>query len=83
MKGDRTWAPDAFTGAVTGALAGGVVLAFRWIIEHGQSAFLPDGRVGNYESLPAWAVVALPLGGGWLLGLVFERLRRLGAPTGG
>jgi len=61
-------------GAVTGLLAGMVVLAFRWVIEASQRAFLPDGQLGNYEALPAWAILALPIGGGLLLGLVFERL---------
>ncbi len=61
-------------GALTGALAGLVVLAFRWVIEEGQSSFLPGARVGGYEELPAWAVLALPLGGGLVLGLAFERL---------
>lgn len=61
-------------GAVTGLLAGGVVLAFRWLIEAAQRAFLPGGRLGNYEALPDWAMVALPTVGGLLLGLVFERL---------
>jgi len=61
-------------GAVSGLLAGMVVLAFRWAIETGQSAFLPGGQLGNYEALPPWAILALPLGGGLLLGLAFERL---------
>ena len=61
-------------GAVTGLLAGLVVLAFRWAIETGQRSFLPGGQLGNYEALPAWAILALPVIGGLVLGLVFERL---------
>ena len=61
-------------GAVTGLLAGGVVLAFRWLIETSQRAFLPDGRLGNYEALPDGVMLALPLLGGLVLGMVFERL---------
>ena len=61
-------------GALTGLLAGMVVLAFRWVIEVSQRAFLPGGELGNYEALPGWAIFALPVGGGLLLGLAFERL---------
>lgn len=61
-------------GAVTGLLAGMVVLAFRWVIEASQRAFLPGGTLGNYEALPDWAMLALPIAGGLVLGLVFERL---------
>ena len=62
-------------GAATGVVSAGAVLAFRWLIEHSQVLFLPGGIVGNYEALAPWAVVALPVGGGLVLGLVFERLR--------
>ena len=61
-------------GAVTGLLAGAVVLAFRWVIEASQRAFLPGGQLGNYEALPGWALLALPVAGGLVLGLVFDRL---------
>ena len=61
-------------GAVSGLLAGLVVLAFRWVIEAGQRGFLPGGLLGNYEALPGWAMLALPVGGGLALGLAFERL---------
>lgn len=57
-----------------GVLSGGVVLLFRWSIESSQLLFLSD-HVGNYEALPpAWRL-SLPLAGGILLGLVFERIR--------
>jgi CIC family chloride channel protein len=61
-------------GALTGLLAGVVVLAFRWVIEAGQEAFLPGGQAGNYEQLPLAARFLLPLIGGLGLGLVFARL---------
>jgi CIC family chloride channel protein len=63
-----------FLGALTGLAAGAIVLVFRWLIEAGQTRFLPDGALGNYEGLPHWAIVALPVGGGLVLGLIFERL---------
>ncbi|MCG6861473.1 MAG: chloride channel protein [Chromatiaceae bacterium] len=63
-----------FLGALVGVAAGAVVLAFRWLIEAGQMRFLPDGSLGNYEALPHWAILALPAGGGLVLGLIFDRL---------
>jgi len=61
-------------GALTGLLAGLAVLVFRWVIETGQSSFLPGGVVDNFEALPAWARLALPVGGGLVVGLVFQFL---------
>lgn len=60
--------------AATGLIAALVVLAFRWSIEAGQIWFLPAGKSGNYEALPLQARLLLPLGGGLVLGLIFERL---------
>ena len=68
--------------ALTGVLAAGSVLLFRWVIEYGQSLFLPGGRIGNYEALPVWARFALPVAGGLFIGLAFNRfppaLRQVG-----
>jgi chloride channel protein, CIC family len=61
-------------GALVGLASAVAVLAFRWLIEVGQAQFLPDGRVGNYEALPGWAVFALPTLGGLVLGLAYGRL---------
>ncbi|MCU7959893.1 MAG: chloride channel protein [gamma proteobacterium symbiont of Bathyaustriella thionipta] len=61
-------------GSLTGLLAGLVVLSFRWVIEQGQRGFLPEGALGNYEALPWWGILALPLLSGLLLGLLFNRL---------
>jgi CIC family chloride channel protein len=61
-------------GAATGLMAALVVLAFRWLIESGQVAFLPSGAFGDYESLTPLARFALPLVGGLVLGWMFERL---------
>jgi chloride channel protein, CIC family len=63
-----------FLGAVSGLASGVVVLAFRWLIETAQVGFLPDGTLGNYEGLPNWAILVLPVSGGLVLGLIFERL---------
>jgi len=67
-----TWLRLTLLGALSGIIAGLVVLAFRSAIAAGQLWLLPPGPIGNYEALPAWARVALPLGSGLLLGLLFD-----------
>ncbi|MGD8590744.1 MAG: chloride channel protein [Chromatiales bacterium] len=61
-------------GAITGLGSGVVVLAFRWVVEVTQKGFLPHGILGNYEALPPLAILGLPLGGGLILGLLFDRM---------
>ncbi len=61
-------------GALAGALAGAVVLAFRWAIEASQTWLLPTHRIGDYEGLPPALRLLIPALGGLLLGLVFDRL---------
>ncbi|MBE9568063.1 MAG: chloride channel protein [Proteobacteria bacterium] len=39
-----------------------------------QTLMLPGGQIGNYEALPGWLRLLLPLGGAVALGLLFERL---------
>lgn len=70
------WAQIHLTlmGAATGLMAGVMVLGFRWFIETGQMALLPSGSVGDYEGLPVWARLLLPVASGLLLGLVFDRI---------
>lgn len=75
MQRQRALVATTLLGAATGMVAALAVLGFRWLIEDGQQQFLPNGELGGYESLPAWAVFALPLAGGLLLGWLFERLR--------
>ena len=60
----------AVLGIVSGLLAGGVIIAFRMLIETAQATFLPGG-VENYEVLPAYARIVLPLAGAVLIGGVF------------
>ncbi len=61
-------------GALTGFLAGGVVLLFRWFIETIQAGFLPGGEAGNYEALSPLSRLLLPTTGGLLLGLIFQKI---------
>ncbi len=70
------WLRLTLLGVISGILAGGVVLAFRTLVEFGQTDLLPLGSVGNYESLPPWLRVALPIATGLGLGVLFDRLPR-------
>jgi len=62
----------AALGLVTGLLAGGVIVLFRLLVEGTQDGFLPGSGSENYESLPLWAQVILPLLGGLLLAALFR-----------
>jgi len=68
------WLRLTLLGVLSGVLASLVVLAFHATIGLGQSLLLPPGRPGNYEALPSWACLLLPVVGGLLLGLVFDRI---------
>jgi len=59
---------------LTGAVAGTLVLAFRWVVETGQGTFLPAGIVGNYEALGPAYRLGLPLLAGLVLGGLFHAL---------
>ena len=59
-----------------GLLSGGVIIAFRLLIESGQGMLLPGGDVENYESLPPALRLALPIAGGLLIGLIWQPLDR-------
>jgi H+/Cl- antiporter ClcA len=59
-------------GIIIGILTGAIVISLRILIEQSQMAFLPDGRIENFEALPLWARFCLPLAGGLLLGLIWQ-----------
>lgn len=70
-------------GVVSGVLAAGVIILFRWLIEILQRTFL-HGHLYDYEHLaPEWRVV-VAVAGGLLLGLLWraapEGMRRVGVP---
>lgn len=69
-------------GAFAGLLSGAVVLLLRLTIETGQGAFLPEGKIGNYEALPGLVRFALPVAGALLLALILrwvpKRTRQVG-----
>ncbi len=64
----------ALLGAITGLMAGALVILFRLSIELIQQQWLPHGQIGNYEALPAWQRLLSPLLGALLLGFMFERI---------
>lgn len=77
MDDDRTkWLRLTVLGLLSGLLAGAVVLAFRVGVDWGQRLLLPPGGSGNYEALAPWLRIALPVGIGVLLGLLFDSLSR-------
>jgi H+/Cl- antiporter ClcA len=58
-----------------GLLSGGVIIAFRLVIESTQGLLLPHGAIENYEAL-SWPVrLLLASGGGLLIGLLWQYLR--------
>lgn len=61
-------------GAVTGLLAGGVIIAFRGLVEGTQMLFLPGGRAEHYEGLPPLVRLVLAIGGALLIGLYLRYL---------
>jgi CIC family chloride channel protein len=64
----------ALLGLLCGLAAGAVMIAFRMTVEGIQAAFLPGADPENYEALGTLARVFLPLGGGLLIGAIFQRL---------
>ncbi len=69
--------PDALLqlsllGLISGLLAGAVIVVFRYAIEGIQDGMLPGDGPENYEGLPVWARVFLPILGGILLAAMFR-----------
>jgi H+/Cl- antiporter ClcA len=64
--------PLAFLGLFTGLLAGGVIVLFRLFVEGIQEGILPGDGPENYEGLPGWARLLLPLLAAVLLALMFR-----------
>lgn len=62
----------AILGLLAGALAGGVIVLFRFVVEGAQAGFLPGAQVDNYEALPGWLRFVLPVVGGIIIGLLFR-----------
>jgi len=68
--------PLALLGLMTGLLAGGVIILFRLFVEGLQDGLLPGQGAENYEGLPWWGRLLLPLAGAALLAIMFRRFAR-------
>ena len=62
----------AIFGLITGLLSGGVIIAFRLLVEQSQALFLMDGSSEHYEGLSIVWRFLLPLFGGILLAFFFK-----------
>lgn len=62
-------------GLLCGLLAGGIIILFRLILENISGIILPDGSSEGFESLSAGARLLLCVGGGLLVGLLFQSLK--------
>ena len=68
--------PLAVLGLLTGLLAGGVIVLFRLFVEGLQDGLLPGQGPENYEALPGWARLLLPLLAALLLAAMFRWLAK-------
>ena len=62
----------AVLGLLSGIIAGAIIMLFRVLVEGTQQSFLPGGLAENYEALPLWARVVLPVAGGLSIGVMFR-----------
>ena len=66
----------AVLGLVTGLLAGGVIVVFRLFVEGIQESILPGHGPENYEGLPWWGRILLPLIAAVFLAVMFRWFAR-------
>lgn len=64
----------AVLGVLSGFSCAVVVLCFRFLIDYPASLWMPDGLPDNFEALPLWAKLGLPLAGALVIGLVMSRM---------
>jgi len=65
-----------------GLLSGGVIIAFRQLVESSQGMLLPGGNIENYEGLDYLPRLLLPLAGGLIIGLIWQFLKQETRQTG-
>jgi len=65
-----------------GLLSGGVIIAFRLLVESSQGMLLPSGDIENYEGLGYVPRLLLPLAGGLIIGLIWQFLKQESRETG-
>lgn len=59
-------------GLVTGLLAGGVIVAFRLLVDGSQAALLPSGLAEDFESLDPMGRLLMPIAAAVLLAAMFR-----------
>ncbi len=69
--------PDALLmlvmiGLLAGILSGGVIVLFRFVVEGTLASVLPGAHDENFEGLPGWLRLLLPVLGGMAIGLLFR-----------
>lgn len=67
---------------VCGLVTGMLMVVFRLVIEGLQAMFLPGGMPENYEALPMWACLLLPVGGALLIAWIIRGLSPKTRQTG-
>ena len=65
-----------------GLLSGGVIIAFRMLVESSQGLLLPEGNIENYEGLTVGLRLLLPVAGGLAIGLIWQFLQQETRETG-
>ena len=65
-----------------GLLSGGIIIAFRMLIESSQGLLLPQGDIENYEGLTLTLRLLLPVAGGLIIGLIWQFLQQETRETG-
>jgi len=72
----------ALLGAISGIIAGLVIVAFRILIEYTQMSFLPGADAENYEALSPMMRLLLATVGGLVVGLLFQYVAKSAAQVG-
>lgn len=65
----------AILSLITGLLTALVILIFRWCIETTLSFYLPEANSENFEALSTTMRMALPLGGAFVIAVVWYKMR--------
>ncbi len=63
-------------GLLTGLLAGGVIVLFRWTVEGAQQLIFSTGQAGDFESLNVSSRILLPIAAAFLLAGMFRWFSR-------
>jgi CIC family chloride channel protein len=64
---------QAILGCVSGLIAGGVIIVFRYLVEGTQEAMLPGSGPENYEALSGIWRMVLPISGSLVIAIIFWR----------